>query len=565
MKHFAVIIVLVLGCNSLFANNQNREIEKILFQSYDSIRNEMIKTACEIGGIKDSAILKMISEGRVDSALANSQIDSVMLQLINLSNKKLSGTDYKKYNDISRSIRANFMGQLLINNYKREDDILRNFKIHKLGLDSLYNETSDFMNAIGNDSALKAFQARYPDSKFCKLISSKKKKTSDEKVDYVLIAIMATIAIAVILAMLYFAVELKKSKRTIVKMQNQRDIKLDRNSTLKQENVHIQEPVIMLSPVTQATQRTDEQQSSFLEEKSDTSKISDKIDFDKINAFAEHNDNWTIVGASVIGNSHISMDLPCQDSNKYVYLRQGWGIAITSDGAGSAKHSDVGSRIVVERGIHYFQSVIEQKKWIENSLLPTEAEWTSIAYTTLKAVRDDLEKFSVSKNLDFKSLSATIVVVIHSPYGFLVTHVGDGRAGYKDDTGAWNALITPHKGEEANQTIFLTSDFWNLSYYVMSGVMVPESHVCLCKPQAFTLMSDGCEHTAWQCNMKDEKTGRYYDPNKPFDRFFNPLIDDLVLESQDDLKNRWSKFIISGNSSFMNEPDDKTMILGVLK
>ena len=74
MKHFAVIIVLVFGCNSLLANNQNREIGKILFQSYDSIRNEMIKTACEIGGIKDSALLKMISEGRVDSALANSQI-----------------------------------------------------------------------------------------------------------------------------------------------------------------------------------------------------------------------------------------------------------------------------------------------------------------------------------------------------------------------------------------------------------------------------------------------------------------------------------------------------------
>ena len=561
MKHFAVIIVLVFGCNSLLANNQNREIGKILFQSYDSIRNEMIKTACEIGGIKDSALLKMISEGRVDSALANSQIDSVMLQLINLSNKKLSGTDYNKYNDISRSIRANFMGHLLINNYKREDDILRNFKIHKLGLDSLYNETSDFMNAIGNDSALKAFQVKYPNSKFCKLISSKKEKTSDERTDYVLIAIIATIAVAVILAMLYFAIELKKSKKTIVEMQNQRDIKPNRNSILKQETVHLQEPVMMPSPITQATQKTEAQQSSLTGEKRD----SDKIDFDKINAFAEHCDDWTIVGTSVIGNSHISMNLPCQDSNKYVYIKQGWGIAITSDGAGSAKHSDVGSRIVVERGIHYFQSVIEQKKWIENNVLPTEAEWTSIAYATLKAVRDDLEIFSVTKNLDFKSLSATIVVVIHSPYGFLVTHVGDGRAGYKDDTGAWNALITPHKGEEANQTIFLTSDFWNLSYYVMSGVMVPESHVYLCKPQAFTLMSDGCEHTAWQCNMKDEKSGRYYDPNKPFERFFNPLIDDLVMESQDDLKNRWSRFVISGNSSFMNEPDDKTMILGVLK
>lgn len=561
MKRLAVIIALACGCNCLHANNQKIEIGEILFQSYDSIRNEMIKTACEIGGIKDTALLKMISEGRVDSTIAKSQIDSVMLHLINLSNKKLFGTDYSKYDVFLRTIRASFMGNLLINNYCLEDDILKNFSIHKQGLDSLYNETNDYMNAIGNDSALIVFQAKHPNSKFCKLIHLKKETKVNNGIDYYFI-VFIIIAVIVILAMLYFAFEIKKRKNAIVKMQNQKV--LNPNGSSQEERL-LQELVLVPSPVMVATQKTEAQHSTLIEETRNTSKFSDKIDLDRINAFADHCDNWTIVGTSVIGNSHISMDLPCQDCNKYVYLKEGWGIAITSDGAGSARHSDVGSRIVVERGIHYFQNVIEQMKWIDNKVLPTEAEWTSIAYTTLKAIRDDLEKFSVTKNLDFKSLSATIIVVIHSPYGILVTHVGDGRAGYKDDVGAWKALITPHKGEEANQTIFLTSDFWNLQYYVMSGVMVPESHVYKCKPQAFTLMSDGCEHTAWQCNMKDEKTGRYFDPNNPFERFFNPLIDDLVRESQDDLKNRWSRFVISGNSSFMNEPDDKTLILGVLR
>lgn len=176
-----------------------------------------------------------------------------------------------------------------------------------------------------------------------------------------------------------------------------------------------------------------------------------------------------------------------------------------------------------------------------------------------------MEKFADTKDLNLSSLSATIIVVIHTPIGFLTTHVGDGRAGYKDDSNEWKALIAPHKGEEANQTIFMTSGFWERPYYVMSGVMVPESHVVRCRPVAFTLMSDGCEHTAWLCNKKNEKTGVFYDPNKPFDRFFNPLVEQLAKNTNTDLRTEWVKYIGSGNDSFRNESDDKTMVLGVIK
>lgn len=533
MKQLVVILALLFYGSCLHAEENRMKSTPILFLSYHPICIEMFKTANKIGGTKDSAFLKEFSEGRVDS-------DTV-------------------HHFINKAV-SNFIEQLMFLNFKNEKVILHRFELQGKGKDSLIAEDNDYMDAQENSTfdSLQAIEKKHPNSKLRSLITAHKKDDKDSNTNYFIIAIIGIIALAVILAMLYLAYELKKSKKSILAMQNQMQRQSDRVNVQGQEDVLTQSEPSEISMQNNSVQV----QQPIHEDK--IVPQNDIIDMGKINAFSECQDNWTVVGASVIGNSHISMGLPCQDNNKYIYLKNGWGIAITSDGAGSAKHSEIGSRIVVERGIHYFQSVIEQKHWTGNNVLPTEAEWTSIAYTTLKAIRTDLENFAVIKNLELGSLSATIIVVIHSPSGFLTTHVGDGRAGYKDDTGEWKSLIAPHKGEEANQTIFLTSDFWSIPYYVMSSVMVPESHVVKCHPVAFTLMSDGCEHTAWQCNLRNEKTGVFYDPNKPFDRFFNPLVSDLSNNTMNDLKTRWIKFISHGNESFKKEPDDKTMILGVM-
>lgn len=140
--------------------------------------------------------------------------------------------------------------------------------------------------------------------------------------------------------------------------------------------------------------------------------------------------------------------------------------------------------------------------------------------------------------------------------------------GYKTKSGGWKSMMTPHKGAEANQTIFLISDFWSYPNYVMSGVLVPESIVIREPVEAFALMSDGCENTSWQCTIQDPETGRFYDRNKPFEGFFNPLeetvlsfIKEGVLEDERQVK--WRKFIESGTKGFVREQDDKTMIYGV--
>lgn len=289
---------------------------------------------------------------------------------------------------------------------------------------------------------------------------------------------------------------------------------------------------------------------------------------EKKNGCFMYDDNFvSIIGASVIGNSHISMNLPCQDSCGYEKLGNGWGIAVTSDGAGSAEHSETGSKIVISRTIEHFRHYLISKAWTTNNYIPTDAEWTQVAYNTIKAVYDDMKNFAKAKTLEVKSLNATLIVVIHTPYGLLVCHVGDGRAGYRNASEEWKSIITPHKGEEANQTIFVTSDFWCIPNYVMSGVMVPECRVIKDIVTAFTLMSDGCESTSWLYNQQNEN-GSFYDPNMPFPKFFDPLTESLKKMHDDNISTDerlegWRELLTTGGK-FAKEPDDKTMILGLI-
>lgn len=286
--------------------------------------------------------------------------------------------------------------------------------------------------------------------------------------------------------------------------------------------------------------------------------------------FAILTNDWEVVGASVQGNGHKTSNIPCQDSCAYEYLGDGWGIAISSDGAGSAEHSDIGSKITIARAMHYLKHLIKEERWIEKKELPTDNTWMRLVVPELRKVRDDIYGFSQKNNIEYKSLSATIIVVVHSPFGLLVAHIGDGRAGCRDMDGNWKAIITPHKGEEANQTVFLTTGFWDTPSFILSGVIVPETRVIRHPVSAFTLMSDGCENTAWLFNQRDENTGHYYDPNKPFPKFFDPLIESLNSESRDntpaeEIECNWYSFITEGTRGFVSESDDKTMILGFIR
>lgn len=274
---------------------------------------------------------------------------------------------------------------------------------------------------------------------------------------------------------------------------------------------------------------------------------------------------WFVVGQSVIGKSHIENNVVCQDNCFIEDLGNNWGIAISCDGAGSAKNSHLGSKFVSEHGAKVFRAIVEKNNFTKENILPQKENWQELARQGLYQIYKDLESYSKKEGLRLDSLACTIIVVIYSPLGYLVTHIGDGRAGYINEQGDWKALIIPWKGEEANQTVFITSSIWNdqIDTFIESNVVETQS-------KAFTLLSDGCESHSFECSKINTETKEWSDPNLPFPKFFNPLVETVLKLKKDnisdmEIKEKWASFIESGTEGLKNEPDDKTLILGILQ
>ena len=67
--------------------------------------------------------------------------------------------------------------------------------------------------------------------------------------------------------------------------------------------------------------------------------------------------SWKAVAHASIGVLHVQNDMPCQDYANYRQLEHGVIIGAVADGAGSAKHSDVGARLAVETTLQYFSKM----------------------------------------------------------------------------------------------------------------------------------------------------------------------------------------------------------------
>lgn len=277
---------------------------------------------------------------------------------------------------------------------------------------------------------------------------------------------------------------------------------------------------------------------------------------------------WIVVGESVIGKSHIQMNIECQDNHFFEKLNDNWYLAVVADGAGSAKKSSIGSRLVAKLSVKKaYGEILSTKKWFTNGEFPDEEEWKSISKEALKKIYKALVNYTINRNdTALKELACTVIVALVRPDGILVSHIGDGRAGYKNNTGEWKAMITPFSGEEANSTVFITSDIWSkkvIDQYI-------ESRVIKENITAFTLLSDGCETHAFECSKMDAETQKWTDLNRPFPKFYESVISTLIGMDKEnmpekEMQKKWKIFLEKGTKGLENEPDDKTMIVGVLK
>jgi hypothetical protein len=273
--------------------------------------------------------------------------------------------------------------------------------------------------------------------------------------------------------------------------------------------------------------------------------------------------NWSIISASVSGKGHLESGIPCQDANSFRILNKFWGIAITCDGAGSYQNSQIGSAFITDNLINVIQDQIKTTNWFLFRTLPNERIWRKIALYSYKQVLNDLKQFSYNSGIDFQSTGCTVNLVLFCKKGVLTSHIGDGRACYKDSAGSWKSMITPFKGEEVGSTIFITTDWiWE------DGAKYIETRVIEDEIIAFALLTDGMERASFLCYTKNDE-GIYSDPNQPFDKFFNTNIETIkglinTGKSLKEISGLWQDYLCSGNN-LKDELDDKTMLVGILK
>ncbi len=276
---------------------------------------------------------------------------------------------------------------------------------------------------------------------------------------------------------------------------------------------------------------------------------------------------WLVLADSVIGKDHIIKEppLPCQDNHYVEQIDDHWGISVVSDGLGSKPLSHIGSEFVSKKVTEYLRTYIVDNKWNKTNILPTRAEWNKVSYNVLYRTYLDLKEYALLNGFNIHDLACTVIVVVYSPIGLLVTHIGDGRAGYCTMNNEWKSAIRPINGETQSHVMPISASFWNNLESVGKYI---ESKVINEPIKAFTLMSDGCENFCYLTSQWDKEQGKVVEINLPYKPFFEPVIDYFIEQSKvlskEALDKTWKSFLTDGEEKIANESDDKTLIIGIL-
>ena len=163
--------------------------------------------------------------------------------------------------------------------------------------------------------------------------------------------------------------------------------------------------------------------------------------------------SWRLVFDSVKGTSHVDSDQPCQDSCKIMVHEAAEGdvlIAACADGAGSAAHSDEGSKIACDVFIELGEQFLRDECSSDPLTKDVVEYW-------LQEIRDGIQVKAVELDVEVRQLATTFLACIVRPAGSVFIQIGDGAMVYRSNEDLQYAFW-PHTGEYANMTNFLTSD-----------------------------------------------------------------------------------------------------------
>ncbi|MEB3173646.1 MAG: PP2C family serine/threonine-protein phosphatase [Cyanobacteriota bacterium] len=258
--------------------------------------------------------------------------------------------------------------------------------------------------------------------------------------------------------------------------------------------------------------------------------------------------SWKAVARSVVGAGHLSQNLPCQDACLYRRQPSGLLLGAVADGAGSAAYSQLGAELAVRESLDYlarWETFLQRRRrrflpWLKD-LTPDQRR--KFFAKLLRFLRRSLACLAAQEGVEYKSLASTLLVFIAGPEGVAAMQIGDGFMVVRAQTGDYELLFHPDKGEYINETTFITSA--NALEDIQSSVYERSPHfICAA--------TDGLEKVAIK-----------YQDWSAFGPFFQPLETFLTEIKDPEAEDEYLQNFLQSERLNQRTQDDKTLLIAL--
>jgi len=244
---------------------------------------------------------------------------------------------------------------------------------------------------------------------------------------------------------------------------------------------------------------------------------------------------WRAAYASVSGTSHIKTGSPCQDAGGCVVVPGAGGgevlIAAVSDGAGTARRSEIGASLAVARFLQDFAATDPAS--IDRAFV---VGWIS-------SVQDEIAALAADEGSDVRDYACTMLGAVVAGSGSVYLQIGDGAIVVGgEEVGEYSWIFWPQHGEYANTTNFLTQEQAAQALLFETGPPVRE----------IALFSDGIERL-----VLDFSASAVHSPS------FRPIFKWLAGTLPGDKRQPSEALITYLGSDHVNmrTDDDKTLVM----
>lgn len=242
-------------------------------------------------------------------------------------------------------------------------------------------------------------------------------------------------------------------------------------------------------------------------------------------------------GTSLIGSSHIEKGSVCQDSHKAVVLPNGWVVASVADGVGSAKHSEIASRIAVETVTEVCAKMISDGTKI--------SECKPIIFEAYKLADMRIADYADEKEDSITEYDTTLSTIIYDGKSFAYGHSGDGGIVGLLTDGKYQRITYPQKAEDGVCVIPLRAGENSWEIGVVNGEFA-----------SLLLATDGVYDTFFPYLLKGQENEIYV----PLIRYF--MDNNWLDASKENIKEiSQSREAFLNSEAYSPVSDDKTVLV----